>query len=92
MQVVGNTTSGAYGYNVRSSIAMAYVPAEIADRLARSYEPQAGGGIRASSHDEEHLEVELLGERCSALVLNAPPVKPDHLRRRHWQSPLPPAL
>ena len=76
---------------------MAYVPTELADRLARPYEPstRAGAGRAASEGErdgEEHLEVELLGERCAAVVLSAPPVKPDHLRRRHWRSPLPPAL
>ena len=76
---------------------MAYLPTELADRLARPYEPStgAGGGRPASAaarDGEEHLEVELLGERCAAVVVSAPPVKPDHLRRRQWRSPLPPAL
>ena len=76
---------------------MAYVPTELADSIAGPYEPsrRAGADREASEGErdgEKHLEVELLGERCAAVVLSALPVKPDHLRRRQWQSPLPPAL
>ena len=66
-QVVGNVTSGGYGHFVRQSIALAYVPAELA----------ANGASKEAS-----FEVEILGERRPARLTASPPFDPSGARMR----------
>ena len=61
--MVGNTTSGAYGFQVKKSIALAYLPKELTERGSR-------------------VEVELLGTKCPAVVVQDPLVEIEPVRTR----------
>ena len=61
--MVGRTTSGAYGYTLGKSMALAYVKAAYA----------APGTA---------LEVEILGERCPARIIEESPWDPENARLR----------
>ena len=63
LKVVGNTTSGAYGYQVKKSIALAYLPKDLAELGSR-------------------VEVELLGAKCPAVVVQDPLVEIEPIRTR----------
>jgi dimethylglycine dehydrogenase len=67
-RVVGWITSGAYGHTVKRSLALGYVPANI----AAATEGSAGGAF----------EVEIIGERRKAQRLSAPAHDPTGARMR----------
>ncbi|HUN76187.1 MAG TPA: FAD-dependent oxidoreductase [Steroidobacteraceae bacterium] len=62
-RVVGWVTSGGYGHTAQISIALGYIPAELA----------------AADHG---FEIEIIGERCAARRLPAPPVDASGARMR----------
>jgi len=62
-EVVGNTTSGAYGYQVQKSISFAYLPMHLTE---------VG----------QEVEVELLGERRKARVVEGAPVLIEVMRKK----------
>jgi dimethylglycine dehydrogenase len=65
--VVGWVTSGAYGHSVDASLALGYIPAELA-----SPEDPGGGGF----------EIEIIGRRRPARIQPQPLVDPEGLRMR----------
>jgi dimethylglycine dehydrogenase len=66
-EVVGWVTSGGFGHSVGESIALGYVPAELAD-------PIGGGGSR--------FEIEVVGRRRPARIQTEPLHDPQGLRMR----------
>ena len=66
-EVVGWITSGGYGHHVKQSIALGYVPTELAD--------PAGKGGRG-------LEIEIIGRRRPARLQPEPLFDPQGLRMR----------
>ena len=66
-KVVGWVTSGGYGHHVKESIALGYVPAELAD-------PAGRGG--------EGFEIEIIGRRRPARLQPEPLFDPQGLRMR----------
>jgi dimethylglycine dehydrogenase len=67
-QVVGWVTSGGYGHHVKESIALGYVPAELAT-------PDGPGGAG--------FEIEVIGRRRPARLQPEPLFDPQGLRMRH---------
>lgn len=65
---VGFITSGEYGHSVGKSLALAYIPADIADAAARGEEPQ--------------LSTHVLGELYPATVLTQAPYDPSGAKMR----------
>lgn len=63
LQVVGNTTSGAYSYGTQQSLAFAYLPLELCS---------VG----------QKVEVELLGRKYPAMVVQEPLVLTEPTRTR----------
>ena len=68
---VGIVTSGAPGHRTGTVLALAYLRPDAADRA--DAEPHRGDGA---------LEVSILGRRCAARVLEAPPWDPTDARLR----------
>ncbi len=66
-KVVGWVTSGGYGHHVRESIALGYVPTELAS-------PDGPGG--------KGFEIEIIGQRRPARLQPRPLFDPDGLRMR----------
>ena len=66
-RVVGFVTSGGYGHHVRSSIALGYVPAELAS-------PEGPGG--------RGFEIEIIGRRRPARLQPEPLFDPQGVRMR----------
>jgi dimethylglycine dehydrogenase len=71
-KVVGWVTSGAYGHSVKRSLALGYVPANIAAATS----PVAGAGAASE------FEIEIIGERRKAERLTAPAFDADGSRMR----------
>jgi dimethylglycine dehydrogenase len=65
-EVVGWVTSGGYGHHAGVSLALGYVPSELAS-------PDADGG---------RFEIEIIGRRCPARIQPRPVFDPDGLRMR----------
>ncbi|CAN5621565.1 hypothetical protein BH20CHL7_BH20CHL7_02180 [soil metagenome] len=66
--VVGWVTSGGYGHSVKQSIALGYVPSELAE---------AGPGAAGNQ-----FEIEIIGRRRPARLQPEPPFDPQGLRMR----------
>ena len=76
-ELVGFTTSGAYGHHVGASLALAYLDAPMADELlgaSASGATPAGGAVE--------LGVDIIGVRRAARVLAEPPYDPTSARLR----------
>jgi dimethylglycine dehydrogenase len=69
-ELVGFTTSGAYGHHVGRSLALAYLDTPLADEL-----------LAGAAADVE-LAVDVIGVRRSARVLPEPPYDPAGSRLR----------
>jgi len=72
-EVVGWVTSGGFGHFVGQSIALGYVPAELADSSAGGSAPDAAGG---------RFEIEVVGRRRPARIHHEPLHDPQGLRMR----------
>jgi len=72
-EVVGWVTSGGFGHFVGQSIALGYVPAELADSSAGGSAPDAAGG---------RFEIEVVGRRRPARIHHEPLHDPHGLRMR----------
>ena len=75
-QLVGYTTSGAYGHHVGRSLALAYVDRDVVRDLA------AIGSRDASHGGAAALTVDVIGEARAARLLSAPVFDPKGVRIR----------
>ena len=66
LQVVGMTTSGAYGYNVNQSIAFAYVPPELSAPGTQVLVELLGEKRPATVHKDAPLLIESARNRQAA--------------------------
>jgi dimethylglycine dehydrogenase len=82
-EVVGWVTSGGYGHYVKESIALGYVPAELATP-ANAVGPGSGPAGDAAGSDAAggRLEVEIIGRRRPARLQPEPLFDPEGLRMR----------
>ena len=64
-QVVGNTTSGAYGYTVKQSIAFAYLPAELCTPGTQVHVDLLGQHCPAVVHKDAPLKIEPVRTRLA---------------------------
>ena len=63
VQVVGNTTSGAYGYTIQNSVAFAYVPAELSTPGQQLQVELLGNRYQATILKQAPIKIEAMRSR-----------------------------
>src|SRR5712671_6081782 len=82
-KVVGWVTSGGFGHHAKKSLALGYVPTELATpEGADERGPGLGGGADASDAAGGRFEIEIIGRRRPARLQPEPVHDPQGLRMR----------